>query len=65
MRISGGDKIALIGENGVGKTTLFKTICGWDKDCSGTVPSTLRLKSAILPGNLIICRVTPVFLIML
>ena len=31
------DKIALIGENGVGKTTLLKILCGLDKEFSGTV----------------------------
>jgi ATP-binding cassette subfamily F protein 3 len=31
------DKIALIGENGVGKTTLLKIICGLDEEFSGTV----------------------------
>lgn len=31
------DKIALIGENGVGKTTLLKMICGLDKNFTGTI----------------------------
>ncbi|MDD4569579.1 MAG: ATP-binding cassette domain-containing protein [Tepidanaerobacteraceae bacterium] len=31
------DKIALIGENGVGKTTLLKIICGLDKNFTGTI----------------------------
>ena len=31
------DRIALIGANGVGKTTLLKTICGLEQDYSGTI----------------------------
>jgi len=31
------DKIALIGRNGVGKTTFLKVVCGIDKDYGGTV----------------------------
>lgn len=35
--IKRGDKIALLGKNGVGKTTLLKTICGLEKDYLGKV----------------------------
>jgi ATPase subunit of ABC transporter with duplicated ATPase domains len=31
------DRIALIGQNGVGKTTFLKVVCGIDKDYGGTV----------------------------
>ncbi|GAB6179696.1 ABC-F family ATP-binding cassette domain-containing protein [Desulfotomaculum defluvii] len=38
------DKIALIGQNGVGKTTLLKIICGLDQDFSGGVKINPSLK---------------------
>ena len=48
-----GDKIALIGKNGCGKTTLGKILCGLKKEQSGTVlldgrafPARVRSKTA-------------------
>lgn len=38
------DKIALIGENGVGKTSLLKIICGLDKDFSGKLAISPSVK---------------------
>lgn len=51
LRVNDGDKLALIGENGTGKTTLFKLITGQEKLdagrivlASGTVVSYLSQK---------------------
>jgi len=41
LQINQGEKIALIGRNGVGKTTLFRMIAGEDTDYKGTI-STLK-----------------------
>lgn len=38
------DKIALLGENGVGKSTLLKIICGLDKDFSGKLKISPSVK---------------------
>lgn len=38
------DKIALIGRNGVGKTSFLKLICGIDKDYEGTVTVSPSVK---------------------
>jgi ATPase subunit of ABC transporter with duplicated ATPase domains len=37
FNIKRGDKIALLGKNGVGKTTLLKIICGLEEDFQGRV----------------------------
>lgn len=37
LSINKNEKIALIGENGTGKTTLLRIILGLDKDCTGQV----------------------------
>jgi len=44
--IVAGEKIALIGRNGYGKTTLFKILSGEDHDFEGTV--TIRKGTRIL-----------------
>jgi ATP-binding cassette subfamily F protein 3 len=37
LSIEDGEKIAIIGRNGVGKTTLFNMLAGSDKDYTGTI----------------------------
>ena len=37
MKVEEGEKVALIGRNGLGKTTLFRIISGEDKDFQGEV----------------------------
>ena len=37
LKFSQGDFIALLGQNGVGKTTLMKTLCGLHKPVSGNI----------------------------
>ena len=37
LRINKGEKVALVGENGVGKTTLIKLMCGFYKPTEGKV----------------------------
>jgi ATP-binding cassette subfamily F protein 3 len=37
LSIEDGEKIAIIGRNGVGKTTLFNMLAGTDKDYTGTI----------------------------
>lgn len=37
MHLRAGDRVALIGDNGVGKSTLFKCIVGEEKPDSGTI----------------------------
>jgi branched-chain amino acid transport system ATP-binding protein len=37
LRIEPGETVALLGRNGVGKTTTLKSICGWVRPRSGSV----------------------------
>ena len=37
MHVRAGDRIAIIGDNGVGKSTLFKCIVGEQKQDAGTI----------------------------
>ncbi len=39
LHVEQGEKLAIIGRNGVGKTTLFRMLTGQDKDFSGSVVS--------------------------
>jgi len=37
LSVGGGDVVGLFGRNGVGKTTLIKTVAGWVKPSSGSI----------------------------
>lgn len=37
LHVEAGEKVAIIGRNGVGKTTLFRMLVGLDKDYAGSV----------------------------
>lgn len=37
FQVNSGDKVAIVGDNGTGKTTIFKLITGSEKPVSGTV----------------------------
>jgi len=37
LHVERGEKVAIIGRNGVGKTTLFRMLVGLDKDYAGTI----------------------------
>lgn len=45
--ISKGEKIALIGRNGQGKTTLLKILAGIDKDFGGKIESRKNLRTVL------------------
>ncbi len=49
LGIEEGDRLALIGHNGCGKTSLLKIIAGINEPDSGTVERAKNLKSAYLP----------------
>ena len=44
LNINAGEKIAIIGENGVGKTTLLKLLCGELTPTAGTIKWTEKAK---------------------
>lgn len=46
-----GDRLAIIGRNGVGKTTLLKLICGIYKPASGSIETRGRISSLIEIGS--------------
>src|SRR5699024_3794390 len=37
LSVTNNEKIAIIGHNGIGKSTLFKILCGKDNQTNGTV----------------------------
>jgi len=39
LHVENGEKVAIIGRNGVGKTTLFRMLVGLDKDYAGSITS--------------------------
>ena len=49
LRCEGGERIALLGENGTGKTTLLNILTGSEKPDSGSVRLGLSVKAAYLP----------------
>ena len=49
LRCEGGERIALLGENGTGKTTLLNILTGSEKPDGGSVRLGLSVKAAYLP----------------
>ena len=49
LRVEGGERIALIGENGTGKTTLLNMIVGGERPDGGSVRRGPSVKTAYLP----------------
>ncbi len=49
LRVEGGERIALIGENGTGKTTLLNMIVGGERPDGGSVRRGPSVKAAYLP----------------
>jgi len=49
LEVHGGERIAVIGDNGTGKTTLVRMIMGEEKPNSGVVRRGLSVKPAYLP----------------
>lgn len=47
------EKVALIGKNGTGKSTLIKMILGKDNDFSGTIKLGTSIKIGYIPQNII------------
>ena len=49
LRVEGGERIALIGENGTGKTTLLNMIVGGERPDGGSIRRGPSVKTAYLP----------------
>ncbi len=47
-----GDRVALVGRNGVGKTTLFRILAGLETPDAGTVHRARSLEIAYLPQEI-------------
>ena len=49
LSVPRGARIAIVGPNGIGKTTLLRVLVGLDEPSGGTVQRALRLKIGYLP----------------
>lgn len=49
LRVEDGDRIALLGDNGTGKSTLLKIILGEESEDGGTVKQGITVKVGYLP----------------
>ena len=52
LRVEPGDRIALLGDNGTGKSTLLKILLGEEAADSGTVKQGITLKTGYLPQQI-------------
>lgn len=53
LLLSYGEKVALMGKNGTGKSTLVKMILGYDKSYSGKIELGTSIKIGYIPQNII------------
>ena len=53
LTLNYGEKVALIGENGTGKSTLIKMILGMDNDFEGNIKLGTSIKIGYIPQNII------------
>lgn len=51
FQIDAGDKIALMGDNGCGKSSLFKKLLGENIECDGTIYKNSKLKISYVSQN--------------
>ena len=49
LRVGGGERIALLGDNGTGKTTLFRLIVGEEAPICGRIKTGPSVRTAYLP----------------
>src|SRR5437763_8967068 len=47
--INGGERVALVGPNGVGKSTLLKIVAGQEKPTGGSVVKAKGVKAVYVP----------------
>ncbi|MER3429485.1 MAG: ABC transporter ATP-binding protein [Blastocatellia bacterium] len=52
FQINEGDKVALVGRNGAGKTSLFRIICGTEAPDSGEVVAARNLRIGLLEQHI-------------
>ena len=56
LRVEPGDRIALLGDNGTGKSTLLKILLGEEEADSGAVKQGITLKTGYLPQQIRFAR---------
>jgi branched-chain amino acid transport system ATP-binding protein len=57
LRAEAGEVIGIFGRNGVGKTTLLKTIAGWVKATSGSISLDARKLNGLSPDRICLAGV--------
>lgn len=59
LQIKRGEKIAIVGHNGIGKTTMLKTLLGYVKPLGGAVCAGERVKPAYFAQEELAVELTP------